>query len=208
VQPEARSMYTRAIRGIGMSAVMNEWIRRHRITVDEYYRMAETGILAPDARVELIEGVIIDMAPVGIAHAWIVLELTQRLTKAADDLALVYPQSPLRLSETSEPQPDFSLLRPPAESYRKRLPAAGDALLIIEVSDSTLRYDIDVKAPLYASHGVPEYWIVDLKGRRLRFFRAPTMGQYTEVTETPNPGLLSPAALPEVQIDLAGLMDE
>jgi Uma2 family endonuclease len=191
-----------------MSVVMNDGIRRHRISVDEYYRMAEEGILPPDARVELIEGEIIDMAPIGIAHGTAVLELNQRLMRAAGDLALVLPQSALRLSDISEPQPDFSLLKPPIGSYRKRLPAAGDALLIIEVSDSTLSFDIRVKAPLYASHGILEYWIVDLKGRQLRFFRAPKIGQYTEVTSTSEPGLVAPVALPSVQIDLTNLWDE
>jgi Uma2 family endonuclease len=187
---------------------MNDGIRRHRISVDEYYRMAEEGILPPDARVELIEGEIIDRAPIGIAHGTAVLELNQRLMRAAGDLALVLPQSALRLSDISEPQPDFSLLKPPVGSYRKRLPAAGDTLLIIEVSDSTLSYDIQVKAPLYASHGIPEYWIVDLNGPQLRFFRAPKIGQYTEVTSTAELGLVAPVALPGVQIDLTDLWDE
>ena len=208
MQPEARSMYTGLNQAHRMSTVMNDWIHRHRITVDEYYRMAETGILAPDARVELIEGEIIDMAPIGFEHAWVVLELNRRLIQAAGDLAMVLPQSGVRLSDISEPQPDFALLKPPVASYRKRIAAAADTFLLIEVSDSTLRYDLQVKAPLYARHGVPEYWILDWNGRQLRSFRAPADGQYTEVTSTSEPGLVAPLALPSVQIDLTTLWDE
>jgi Uma2 family endonuclease len=187
-----------------MSAAMSDWIPRHRITVDEYHRMFEVGILPPDARVELIEGEIIDMAPTGIDHGSIVLQLNQRLVTAAGDLALVLPQSGVRLSDISEPQPDFTLLKPPVGAYRKRVPAAGDALLVIEVSDSTLRYDRQVKAPLYAVHGIPEYWI----SRQSRFFRAPKMGQYSDVASTALSGLHVPVALPDMQIDLTDLLDE
>ena len=191
-----------------MSATMSDWITRHRITVDEYYRMFEVGILPPDARVELIEGEIIDMAPTGIDHGSIVLQLNQRLVRATGDLALVLPQSGVRLSDISEPQPDFTLLRPPVGTYRKRVPAAGDALLVIEVSDSNLRYDLKAKAPLYANHGIPEYWLIDVNGRQLRSFRAPKMGQYSDVATTALSGLHVPVALPGVQIDLTDFLDE
>ena len=191
-----------------MSAAMSDWIPRHRITVDEYYRMSEVGILPPDARVELIEGEIIDMAPTGMDHGSIVLQLTHRLVRAVGDLALVLPQSGVRLSDISEPQPDFTLLRPPVGTYRKKVPTAGDALLVIEISDSNLRYDLKVKAPLYANHGVPECWIIDVSGRQLRFFRAPKAGQYSELGSTALSGLHVPVAVPDVQIDLTDLLDE
>jgi len=191
-----------------MSVVMNDWIPRHRITVDEYYRMAEVGILPPDARVELIEGEIIDMAPIGSGHGGTVAQLIELLRDAARGRAQMWVQSETRLSDISEPQPDFMLLKPRADFYKKKHPGPDDTFLIVEVSESSLRYDREVKAPLYARHGVPEYWIVDLKGRQVRFFRSPQSGRYTDVTSTDAPGVVVPAALPEVQIDLTHVLDD
>jgi len=189
-----------------MSAVMTDWITRHRITVDEYYRMAEVGILAPDARVELIEGEIIDMPLIGAEHGGTVAQLSQLLMSAVGQRAQVFSQSSLRLSD-SAPVPDLALVKPRADFYKKRHPAPADTLLIIEVSESSLRYDLQTKAPLYARHGIPEYWIIDLSGRQVRFFRSPDSGQYTDVTSTASPGVVSLLALPEVQIDLAHVLD-
>ena len=191
-----------------MSAVMNDWILRHRITVDEYYRMAEVGILPPDARVELIEGVIIDMAPIGTDHGGKVTQLNRLLSNAVGDFAYVLPQSAVRLSDISEPEPDFALLRPCADFYKKRHPGPEDTFLLIEVSDSSLRYDIEVKAPLFALHGIPEFWVVDLKGRQIRFFRSPKAAKYSDVTSTSEPGIVSPMALPDVKVDLTHILDD
>ena len=187
---------------------MNDWIPRHRITVDEYYRMAEVGILPPDARVELIEGEIIDMAPIGSGHGGTVAQVAQLLQDAARGRAQVFVQSEIRLSDISEPQPDFALVRPRADFYKKKHPGPLDTFLIIEVSESTLRYDREVKAPLYARHGVPEYWVIDLKGRQVRFFRSPDSGQYADVSSTGTPGVVAPVALPEVKIDLTQVLDD
>jgi Uma2 family endonuclease len=190
-----------------MSAVMNDWILRHRITVDEYYRMAETGILSPDARVELIEGEIIDMAPMGTDHAGTSGQLSQMLFEAAAARAHVRSQLPLRLSDLSEPMPDFALLRPRADYYKKADPRPEDTLLIIEVSNSSLRFDTQVKAPLYARYNIPELWIVDLTGREIRFLCSPQAGKYTDVTSTSSPGIVSPVAMPEIQIDLTHIFN-
>jgi Uma2 family endonuclease len=208
VQPDTRSMYTCSIQGNRMSAVMNDWILRHRITVDEYYRMAEVGILPPDARVELIEGVIIDMAPIGTGHGGTVTQLGQLLSKAVGDLAFVLMQQVVRLSDISEPQPDLALIKPRTDFYKKKHPGPDDTLLLIEVSDSSLRYDVEVKAPLYAVHGIPEFWIIDLQDRQVRFFRTPQSGRYTDVAITSGPGVVTPIALPDVQIDLTHVLDE
>jgi Uma2 family endonuclease len=201
-------MYTRNIQGKRMSVAMNDWIPRHRITVDEYYRMAEVGILPPDARVELIEGEIIDMAPIGTGHGGTVIQLTELLRDAARGRAHVLVQLPVRLSDISEPEPDFALVKPRADFYKNKHPGPADTFLIIEVSESSLRYDLQVKAPLYARHGVPEYWVIDLKGRQVTFFRSPESGQYADVTSTESPGVVAPAALPDVQIDLTHVLDD
>ena len=127
--------------------------RRHRLSVADYYRMAEVGILAPDARVELIEGDIIDMAPPGDLHSAIVMFLTRALVRAVGDRALVLAQDPLRLSDFSEPQPDFALLRPREDEYRGHRARAEDALLVVEVALSSLPFD-DRHVVLIAFAGV------------------------------------------------------
>ena len=183
-----------------------EVLNRHRLTVDEYYRMAETGVLAPDARVELIEGEIVDMAPIGSRHGSAVKRLNQLFVAAVGDRAIVAVQDPVRLSQRSEPQPDLMLLAPRADFYEHAHPTAADVLLLVEVSDTTARYDRGIKLQLYARHGVSEVWIVDLDNRVLRTFRGPKDDTYTEVMETAHPSLLAPQALPGVSIDASKLL--
>jgi Uma2 family endonuclease len=180
--------------------------RRHRLTVDEYYRMAEVGVLTPDARVELIEGEIIDMAPIGTRHGSAVKRLTQLLTSALGDSVIVAVQDSLRLSKRSEPQPDLMVLKPRADFYREAHPSADDVLLLIEVSDTTARYDRGIKLNLYARHGVQEVWVVDLDEGLMRTYRQPRGEIYTEVQETAQPTWLSPQALPGVRIDVSKLL--
>ena len=177
------------------TAMTDNRLPRHRITVDEYHRMAEVGLLAPDARVELIEGEIIDMAPIGISHNCAVSKLNRLLVMAAGDRAIVLSQGSFRLSNITEPQPDFILLKPREDFYASKFAGGEDTLLVVEVSDTTLRYDRNVKVPLYARHGIPEVWIVDLQNGRLHFFRELVNEAYTDVTATDNPGI---TALPGV----------
>jgi Uma2 family endonuclease len=166
-----------------MSAQTETWPRPHRLTVDEYYRMAEVGLLSPGDRTELIEGEIIDMPPIGPTHASVVVLLTKRLVRMAGDAVEVRAQQPVRFMPRSEPQPDFALVVAKPGRYRETHPIASDVLLLIEVSDSTLRFDLDVKARLYAKHGVREYWVVDLVHNRVWRHRRPKGQQYTEREE-------------------------
>jgi Uma2 family endonuclease len=181
-------------------------LQRHRLTVDEYHRMAEAGVLAPDAHVELIEGEVVDMAPMKSRHASIVARLLATLQRAAADKALVWCQLPLHLGPKSEPEPDLMLLRPRADFYAQAHPSADDVLLLIEVSDSTLDYDRGVKLPLYARYGVAEVWIVDLDNNVVRFFRNGNGQAYTDITASETPRATPVAALPGVTIDLSGLL--
>lgn len=181
---------------------MESWPRPHRITVDEYYRMAEVGLLAPDARVELIEGEIIDMPPIGSRHAWTVTELTKLMIRAVGDLAAVSSQLPVRLSRSSEPQPDVALLRPRGKAYRAAHPAPSDTLLVIEVSDTTLRYDLQRKVPLYAGHGVPEAWVVDLEHEQVHFFRTVANNTFFDASIVATPGVVPIPSLTGVAVDL------
>jgi Uma2 family endonuclease len=189
-----------------MGALDSPILQRHRLTVDEYHRMGEAGVLAPDARVELIEGEVVDMAPIGTRHAAAVKRLNQLLLQSVGTRAIVSVQDPIRLGARSEPQPDLALLKPRADFYASALPAAADTLLVIEVADTTASYDRQVKAPLYARHGVPELWIVDLELGLVRFYRAPQEDRYTDITASETPGPTPVALLPGITIDLAGIL--
>jgi Uma2 family endonuclease len=188
-----------------MSRPAAEEPRRHRLTVADYYRMGEVGILAPDARVELIDGEIIDMAPIGTGHVSGVLQLDYTLKDAVKGKALVLVQAPVLLGDYSAPQPDLAVLRPRADYYRSSLPSAADVLLIVEVAQSSLRFDRDVKIPLYARHGIPEVWLVDLKAQRLVRYRNPQQRAYTLIDEPDLGAPLEIAALPETRLDLSAL---
>jgi Uma2 family endonuclease len=181
-------------------------LQRHRLTVDEYYRMAETGVLAPDARVELIEGEIIDMAPMKSRHAGVVNELAARLHEAVGRRAVITCQTPLRLSHRSEPEPDLMLLRPRADHYGSSHPGAADVLLLIEVADSSARYDREIKVPLYARHGVAEVWVLDLDARRALFHRSGNGSDYADVTSSEAPGTVALPGLDGLSVDLSGLL--
>ena len=179
--------------------------RRHWLTVDDYYRMAEIGILDDEARVELIDGEVIDMAPPGSPHAGTVTYLTEVLMGAVAGRASVRVQNPVRLDKYSEPQPDLALLRRRDDFYRERHPQPDDVLLIVEVAASSLRFDRKKKVPLYARHGIPEMWLVDLGGRRLVRYRAPQHGSYTLVDEPDLGTALEVSTLSGVLVDLQRL---
>ena len=182
-----------------------ELLTRHRLTVAQYHRMGEAGVLAPDARVELIEGEVVDMAPMRSRHASVVGRLTRALGRVVGDEALVWCQLPLRLSDASEPEPDLMLLRPREDFYASAHPTAADVLLLVEVSESSARYDREVKVPLHAHHGVTEVWVVDLDAGVMRFFSQPEGGRYTCITSSETPGPTAPLALPGLVVDLAAL---
>ena len=154
-------------------------LTRHKLDVDAFYRMAEAGILAQDDRVELIDGELIDMRPIGTDHAATVNGLTRTLVMACGTQAIVRVQNPIRLDRFNEPQPDVAVVRPRADNYRSGgHPTAPDVLLLAEVADSSLRFDREVKLPLYARFGITELWIVDLVRRKLDAYRNPAGDEY------------------------------
>ena len=179
--------------------------RRHRYTVADYHRMGEAGILAPDARVELIDGEIIDMAPPGDPHAGTVDQLALVFGAAVAGRAHVRVQNPLLLGEHSEPQPDISVLKPRSDFYKTGRPRPADALLVVEVADTSLRYDRDDKIPLYARHGIREVWLVDLNAKRLVRYRSPQQGAYAHVDQPDLGYPLEIESLPETRFDLSTL---
>jgi Uma2 family endonuclease len=179
--------------------------RRHRIRVEDYHRMAELGLLGTDAPLELIEGALFDLAPASHAHRAMVRRLEERLRAAVLGQASVLRHAPIRLGEDSEAAPDLAVLRAGRDSAHPPQPSAADALLVIEVSDTTWHYDRDTKVPLYGRHGIPEVWLVDLTSATLHFFRALTGGHYAEASVTEHPGVTFLPGLTDAVVDLAGL---
>ena len=177
---------------------------RHRWTVAEYHRMAEVGLLHEDSRVELIDGEIIEMAPIGSEHAGHNNYLMSCLAHRLYGKAVVAGQNPVILGGYEEPQPDIALLRWRNDYYRTAHPHAEDVLLIIEISDSTLRYDHDVKIPLYAKNGIPEVWLLDIQNRQLEIQREPINGVYQQ-RDCRRAGQIAPILCPDAVIDLAEL---
>jgi Uma2 family endonuclease len=173
---------------------------RRRFTVAEYYRMAEAGILGEDDRVELIEGEIIQMSPVGTRHVAFVITLNNLLAVRLAGHAFISPQNPVQLSDDTEPQPDLTVLRP--QPYKAHKIDAHDVMLLIEVADTSLRYDRTTKLRLYARAGIPEYWIVDCTTESVEVYRDPTPGGYRGVARVSGTATLTPQAFPDVTLTL------
>lgn len=178
---------------------------KHRISSEAYHRMAEAGVFRPEARVELIEGGILDRAPIGKLHASMVNRLNRLCFLAAGERVIVQVQGPLALGEHSEPVPDLALLKPRRDFYRDALPVASDVLLLIEVSDTSERYDRRVKVPFYARHRIPEVWVIDLQNGLVHFYRGPSGETFDDISGAEHPGLTPVAALPGTAIDLSSL---
>jgi len=181
--------------------------RTHRLSVGDYHRMGEVGILGPELRTELIDGEIIEMPPIGHPHAGTVKYLANRLKETVGRRAVLSVQDPVWLDDYSEPLPDIALLRPRADDYRSAHPGPDDCLLVVEVADSSLAYDRDVKLPRYARAGISEVWLVDLAGRRLLIHRRPDAGRYAEATPVDDLAVvpIPLSAGPPVSVDLTGL---
>ena len=182
-------------------------VRRRRFTLDEYHRMGEAGILGADDRVELIEGEIVEMTPIGRDHASVVARIQHFFSTRLGDRAIVWTQNPLLLTaQVSEPQPDVILLSPRSDFYRSGLPEPSDVRLLIEVADSSLAYDRRTKIPLYARAGVAEVWLVNVDANRVDLYRSPGAGGYADVRSPGFADRFSPRAFPDVVVTLADLL--
>jgi len=170
-----------------------------RFTVEEYQRMAEAGILGEDDRVELLDGRIVEMMPIGERHAACVRRLTNLLAERARGRAIVDVQDPVYLDRWSLPQPDVTLLQPRPDFYTAH-PRPEDLLLVIEVADTSLRYDRDEKFPRYAACGIAEAWLVDLEGDRIEVHREPGPEGYARVRTVTRGTEVEVAALPGVTL--------
>lgn len=177
-----------------------------RFTIDEYYRMAEVGILAAGERVELLNGVITRMAPIGGDHATSVTELGWSLSRRLPDSVRVRVQQPIRIPPESEPEPDLVVVPYRPGAFRSRHPGPEDVLLLIEVADSSLRYDRDLKLPLYAAAGIPEAWLFDVRHHCVLVNREPKDGRYTVQEIVERDGTLTPLAFPEHTLNVAEIL--
>jgi Uma2 family endonuclease len=175
---------------------MSVQVSRRKFTVSEYHRMLESGILAEDDRVELIEGEIVEMTPIGPRHAACVDRLNALLSSQAGGRAIVRVQNPVRLGEQSEPQPDLTLLNFRPDFYAQSHPGPGDILLLIEVVETSAEYDRQIKVPLYARAGIREVWVVDLGADAVEVYREPAPEGYRQVSRLGRGTNLSPEALP------------
>ena len=181
-------------------------LTRHRFTVDDYYAMARAGILSEDDRVELLDGEIVEMPPIGPGHAYSVDGLTELLVRRFGDVARVRVQNPIRLDRYSEPEPDFALVRRREDLYRTGHPTPDDVLLVIEVADTTLASDRDVKTVLYARAALAEVWIVDLRHDLVLVHREPGPDGYTLVTTARRGDQLRMLAFPDRVVTVDDLL--
>ena len=176
-------------------------VTRRRFTVHEYHRMAEAGILHEDDRVELIEGEVSEMSPIGARHASVVRNLNRLLGRQVSEEFLVDVQNPVRLDEGNEPEPDLAVIR--MRDYRDSLPGPEDVLLLIEVSDTTLSYDRNVKLPLYARSGIPEVWVVDLTDEIVERHTGPSGEIHRHLERVRRGETLASAGVPDLSFDAA-----
>src|SRR2546423_2337943 len=160
---------------------MSVQYKKHFFNVDEYYRMAEVGLLSEDDRVELIEGEIVEMSPIGKTHGGTVKRSNHFLNRDLGDAFIISVQDPIRLNDFSEPQPVLALLKPRKDFYRNSHPTAGDVLVVIEVADPSLNYDRNVQLPLYARAGIPEAWLMVLQKDVIEVHSQPKDGKYQKV---------------------------
>lgn len=181
-------------------------LTRRRFTVDEYYGMARAGILGEDDRVELIDGEIVEMAPIGPGHGGSVIYVNGHFFRRFGDRAEVSVQNVIRLDRYNEPQPDLALLRQRAESYRTAHPGPADVPLVVEVADTTLATDRRIKMPLYARFGLPEAWLIDLRHGVVLVHREPGPDGYLVVTTARRGEHLSPLAFPDREVAVADLL--
>ena len=177
------------------------------ITVEEYYRMAEEGAFAPDARVQLLDGEIFEMLPAGPFHSNSIRSLANYFARRSEDRWLVDMQNPVLLNDRSLPEPDFALLRPLLAEYNLRHPGPEDVILLVEVSDSSLRFDQGRKLIAYAKAGIKEYWIVNLPKRWVEIYREPSPdGIYLSVTRKLGDDLIAPEMFPDATMRVANLL--
>jgi len=182
--------------------VMSVQTQRRLFTVKEYHLMSEAGVFGEDDRVELIEGEIIQMAAIGTRHATCVRRLIRQFRQLPEESAILDVQNPIQLTERTEPQPDVVLLEPRADYYATAHPIPSEVLLLVEVSDSTIDFDRNVKVANYARSGIQEVWLWDLEANCLEVYRDPTENGYTSIQRFERGEIVLPLAFPDFQVSV------
>jgi Uma2 family endonuclease len=173
---------------------------KYLFNIDQYYQMIEKGILTENDPIELIKGELVTMSPIGIKHAAFVNRLNRIFHEKLAHQVLVSVQNPIELDEKSAPEPDIILLKPSPDDYEKQKPQIEDILLIIEVSDTTLRYDRTIKIPLYSEAKIMESWIIDLQGESIEVYRYPHTEGYDQMQRYHLGETLSILAFPDISL--------
>jgi Uma2 family endonuclease len=181
-----------------LEAIMSTQLAKVQFTVKQYHKMNEAGIFTEDDRIELIKGEIIKMSPIGKRHAGYVNLLIRILSILLEQKVVISVQNPILLSDLSEPQPDITLLKPRTDCYINKLPEPEDILLLIEVADSSIDYDRDMKIPLYAESGILEVWIIDINEELIEVYRQPTPTGYRDIKTVKRNENLSLQAFPDI----------
>jgi Uma2 family endonuclease len=189
-----------------IEVAMSGLLLTRKFSTSQYHQMIATGILTASDRVELIRGEIVEMAAIGRRHASCVNRLVRVWTQHLGDRVILSPQNPIELSDRSEPQPDIALLHPRDDFYETGHPQAGDVFLLVEVSDTTLEADREIKIPLYAEAQIPEFWIVNLNEQCVEVYRHPQANTYTHVQIFHRGEVLSLLAFPDVAIAVDDLL--
>ena len=170
----------------------------HKFTVQQYHLMHEAGVFAEGDRYELINGEIREMSPIGIKHAVCMAKTSRLFQINLGDQAIIWTQNPIVLRNNSEPQPDLAILKWRDDFYAGALPTPEDILLIIEVADSTISYDREVKAPLYAAAGIPEMWLFDVNKKAIEGYSLPSSSGYKQMRRYEANDTLAMLAFPDV----------
>jgi Uma2 family endonuclease len=181
---------------------MSVQLIKRQFTIHEYHKMPEAGILKKSERVELIRGEIVKMSPIGRFHAACVNRLVRVLTRELGDRAIVAVQNPVELDDYSEPQPDIALLEPRPDFYASGHPKPADIFLVIEVADSTIKGDREIKIPLYAEDNIREMWLVDINEQCLEVYRQPTSNGYRQIEKFQRGQSLSISGFPDINIQV------
>jgi Uma2 family endonuclease len=179
---------------------------RKRFTVDDYYRMGETGILSENDRTELIEGEVIQMSPIGDPHMNTVNRATMIFARGIGDRVVVSVQNPAFMDKYNLPQPDVVLIRPREGFYGGGKPSPEDVVLLIEVSDTSLRFDRKVKVPIYARSRIREVWIADLQAEAIHVYREPKGNTYASIEVKKRNDKISPQAVPDFSVLVSDLL--
>jgi Uma2 family endonuclease len=186
--------------------VMLVQVERHLFTVDRYHQMIDAGIFTENDRIELIQGDLITMSPIGIRHAACVNKLTHKLSRYLSEQSIISVQNPVQINDISEPEPDVTLLTIRDDYYASNLPTAEDVYLVIEVSDSTLAFDRTIKLPMYAEAGIPEVWLVNLIDNVIEVYREPEAGKYTKRMRVARNEEVTAVSFPNITFSVSDLI--